>query len=613
MHLIYSIILRLKANRYLGLFNALYTLIFAAMALGVPWAFSDETRSVFEINKLLVLRFGSLAIAATWLIEALFFTRPYKKTGLEIPIALWVLSSIASTVFSLNPRLSLIGAYDRWEGLFTTLNYCFLVVASLQLLRTKTMIAWVLGTVLVGGGGSALYGVFQSLGLDQMSWSADAKRRVFGCINNPVHYCPYMSMLVPTGLGILLWLGQRNCTVPRWVLRGVFVAVSVCVLLLYYAQYLSYSRATWTAFIAAMSFFYIKISTTTTVSQRWRQVVYDGSSLVFVGVLYLSAVFFLHIKSEALGIIIYSTVGGMVCVDYWLHHRRLCWRVLGLWALIVVANSVFIVDINGWLGILAGIALVIGMVRSGSINTESRDFLIRYVIIGAFIRLQFLGISWLDAGVFFCLWVAYTYLVHRHARLTPLNRWVVSGGLILFACILSGSSVVDFIGNSGTKKTVSSKVSSYKNDAIQGTARTSMWKSSWPWFHENWALGTGLDTIKYAYPKYRRSDYGPLEGGHHFTPDRLHNEYLNTLATKGIFGFFVYYGLVIGGAIVGILMGIRRLNNHPKGYVALGCLTGALIYLGQVLFNFGVVATLFLFYTLLSIAFVLTQPKPPSE
>ncbi|MDA0945386.1 MAG: hypothetical protein O3A77_04935 [bacterium] len=105
MHSIHSIILKLKAHRYLGLFNVLYTLFFVAMAMGIPWAFSDETRSVFEINKLLVLRFGSAAMAATWLIEALYFSRPYKKTGLEIPIALWVLSSIASTVFSLNPRL----------------------------------------------------------------------------------------------------------------------------------------------------------------------------------------------------------------------------------------------------------------------------------------------------------------------------------------------------------------------------------------------------------------------------------------------------------------------------------------------------------------------------
>jgi len=99
-----------------------------------------------------------------------------------------------------------------------------------------------------------------------------------------------------------------------------------------------------------------------------------------------------------------------------------------------------------------------------------------------------------------------------------------------------------------------------------------------------------------------------LEGGHHFTPDRLHNEYLNTLASKGALGFFVYYGLVIGGLVLGVLMGVRDLNKHPKGYVALGCLAGALIYLGQVLFNFGVVATLFLFYILLGVAFVLNRP-----
>ncbi len=608
MHSIHSIILKLKANRYWGLFNGLYTLFFVAMAMGIPWAFSDETRSVFEINKLLVLRFGSAAMAATWLIESLFFTRSYRKTGLEIPIALWVLSSIASTVFSLNPRLSLIGSYDRWEGLITTLNYCFLVFASVTLLRTKAMVAWVLGTLLVGGAGSAVYGVIQSLGLDTMSWSADATLRVFGCINNPVHYCPYVSMLVPVGLGVIIWFCQRNAAVRPWVFRALFVGLAVCTALLYYAQYLSYSRATWTAFIAALSFFYIKISTTTPLAQRWRQVVYDGALLLFMGVLYLSAVFFLHNKSETLAVIIYSLVLVMVGVDYWLHHRRLDWRVLGLFGCIAATTGIFVVGVHLWLAILVAIALVIGVVTLPISETASRDFLLRYVIIGAFIRLQFVGISWIEAGVFLCLWLVYGYWMIPHAHLTRLSRWVASGSLILFAATLSFSSVVDFIGNAGTQKTITSKINSYKNDAIKGTARTSMWKSSWPWFCDNWVVGTGLDTIKYAYPKYRRSDYGPLEGGHHFTPDRLHNEYLNTLASKGALGFFVYYGLVIGGLVLGVLMGVGDLNKHPKGYVALGCLAGALIYLGQVLFNFGVVATLFLFYVLLSVAFVVNQP-----
>ncbi len=608
MHIIQAIYLKLKANRHLGVFNVLYTFFFVAMAVGIPWAFSDETRSVFEINKLLVLRFGSAAIAATWLIEALYFSRPYKKTGLEIPIALWILSSLASTVFSLNPRLSLIGAYDRWEGLITTLNYCFLVFASITLLRTKAMVAWVLGTLLVGGAGSAIYGVIQSLGLDTMSWSADATIRVFGCINNPVHYCPYVSMLVPVGLGVIIWFCQRNAAVQPWVFRALFVGLTACTILLYYAQYLSYSRATWTAFIAALSFFYIKISTNTPLTQRWRQVVYDGAVLLFMGVLYLSAVFFLHNKFETLAIIIYSILAVMAGVDYWLHHRRFDWRVLGFWVCIAAIQGVFVAGAYLWLALLLSIAFVIGVVTVPISETASRDFLMRYVIIGAFIRLQFVGTSWIESGVFLCLWLAYVYWMISHAYLTRLSRWVASGSLIMFAAILSFSSVVDFIGNAGTQNTIAVKINSYKHDAIKGTARTSMWKSSWPWFCENWVVGTGLDTIKYAYPKYRRSDYGPLEGGHHFTPDRLHNEYLNTLASKGAFGFLVYYGLVIGGLILGAVVGTGTLDKHPKGYVVLGCLSGALIYLGQVLFNFGVVATLFLFYILLSVAFVLNRP-----
>ena len=115
-------------------------------------------------------------------------------------------------------------------------------------------------------------------------------------------------------------------------------------------------------------------------------------------------------------------------------------------------------------------------------------------------------------------------------------------------------------------------------------------------------MGTGLDTVKYMYPIYRRPEYGKLEGGHNYTPDRLHNEYLNTLTTKGIFGFIAYYIIFIGGSGILLLKGIHKHSNSPNQYLILGTLGGAFIYLGQVLFNFGVVATLALFFILISIS-----------
>ena len=157
--------------------------------------------------------------------------------------------------------------------------------------------------------------------------------------------------------------------------------------------------------------------------------------------------------------------------------------------------------------------------------------------------------------------------------------------------------------------TATKKVKQIKTESLKGSPRASMWRSSIPWIKDYWLIGSGLDTIKYMYPKYREPKYGIVEGGHNYTPDRLHNEYLNTLATKGVYGFITYYILFIGGAMLIILKGLYRLRESPIFFLGLGTCMGAFIYLGQVMFNFGVVATLVLFYILLALSVCFSQLK----
>jgi hypothetical protein len=157
---------------------------------------------------------------------------------------------------------------------------------------------------------------------------------------------------------------------------------------------------------------------------------------------------------------------------------------------------------------------------------------------------------------------------------------------------------------------VADRVSNLDKNLTQ-SARISMWKSAVPWIKDYPFIGTGLDTIKYMYPIYRRVDYGKLEGGHNYTPDRLHNEYLNTLATKGILGFIAYYGGFVFLWFLIVVIADFYAKRKNSSYLIMGCATGAGVYLVQVLFNFGVVATLFLFYALVGISIAIA--KSPEE
>ena len=55
-----------------------------------------------------------------------YFGFRWRRIGLEIAITAWVLANLISIVVSENIFIGLIGAYDRWEGLATILNYILL-------------------------------------------------------------------------------------------------------------------------------------------------------------------------------------------------------------------------------------------------------------------------------------------------------------------------------------------------------------------------------------------------------------------------------------------------------------------------------------------------------
>ena len=111
----------------------------------VPLFFSTNTHSVFEVGKLLVLRIGILLTILLILLRAclhdpnkhvfqitptqfIFFGFHWNRSIFDIPIIIWILSLMVSTVFSKNVLLSIYGTYDRWEGLITSILYIILFI-----------------------------------------------------------------------------------------------------------------------------------------------------------------------------------------------------------------------------------------------------------------------------------------------------------------------------------------------------------------------------------------------------------------------------------------------------------------------------------------------------
>jgi len=627
--------------------NWLSTALLCAIAAGVPLIFSQSTQSVFEINKFLVLRISSILLLLLWLFQHLFFSEEkqeacykvfglrWRKVGLEIPVLIWIFSNVLSTVFSQNFKLSLIGAYDRWEGIFTVINYAVLIYLVAKMTRTAKQVHILICTLLGAGVITGIFGIYQSMGFDSRHWSVEEAARVFSTVNNPVHYCPYLAMLIPLAMAWLFSLDRfsRFRQMSGSYRIGVKILLLGSVFLLYLNQFLSFSRAAWLGFIFAMSIFYMMNLNLLDLKSRKRFMLDTAFTGFAIATYYLIYIFRIHEKYILAFPVMLLVWGAYSAILYLNSESRRQPKEIGIYL-----SMLFLLCLNffipfefhrllfQWLfhfSVSALILLLFFYFRS----SIRQAVLARFLIVILFGQLQFCAISLLSVFLYLVALGLFSFLLldrvgDTHEGVTKENRYYLVAFLFLFCGVFIVPTLKDqvkylFSHNryltvdqkdvKNTSQNAEEKVGTYRNVAIKGTARTSMWKSSVPWIKDYSLIGSGLDTIKYLYPTYRRSDYGVLEGGHNFTPDRLHNEYLNTLATKGVIGFLSYYGLVILGFYFLILSQIFRFKDRPHGILLMSTVASVTIYLGQVLFNFGVVATLVLFYFLIGLALAMNQ------
>jgi hypothetical protein len=850
-------------------FLPVITVLLALLMIGTPLLFTCITRSVFEVNKLLALRVISLLIFGLWTTKTILDQSPAHKkepwsirlkksltTQIELPLIIWIVFNVLSTIFSQNIYISIIGAYDRWEGIITVVNYGFLFYYTSKLVKEKWQLKWLLFATLFPIVISSIYGVFQSLNIDFMPWSVDPSRRVFACINNPVHFCPYVGMALPFGISWILYLSDKEVAstlyhkavnwfayitgailisitsvilykdslsnfvsvmfesqlgapkvasaiiitlmiwaaaialpiicnkiiqkpsfsknkikqdalkmagtsslyalsliniisianpdenlVPLWIVSiliigittimklnqtsnylkhalpvaiisatwalslyfsidaipisilsiigwiiacfsgsdifpnqkslkywsgfGVFIMIFTTFFdisqadlfiliahvliyitfsaspnweavakrgffsllgIIYYAQFISFARATWIGFVLVMPLFYI-LSNNTYDNRNLKEFFIDVSATLLATFgLILSIIFNYHEKNTilAIGIFALVSVGLINFIRVALHktttllNKALIKEIVIILTLIICTFIIDLKQIPYYLWIVAYSvlsALFLYTIKKSSPPTKL--IINRICILLLFLKVQFISISITNIILYFVIVAGYFLSEPKTEEKTEKGKWLLAF-VIIFGIIIATPTLPyhinttlrnqessEILAVSNAKK----RVQIYAKDALTGTARTSMWLSSFPWIKDYWLLGSGLDTIKFMYPQYRRPEYGILEGGHNFTPDRLHNEYLNNLATKGIPSTIVYYIWLIGLSIVIVLKSIFKKAQNPINYVRAGLLAGAGIYLVQVLFNFGVVATMILFYVLLGLALAISSPQ----
>ena len=183
-----------------------------AVLIVVPLFFNVHSSRVFEPDKISLMRSIALLMAVAWLVKIIndgigprstaegdAEPRPslwqrILHTPLVLPTLLLVLAYLISTAFSLTPRISLLGSYQRLQGTYTTLSYIvifFLVLGHLRRPAQWRRLAYV---IILTSLPIAIYGILQRSGLDPLPWGGDVQRRVAGNMGNAIFVAAYLLM-----------------------------------------------------------------------------------------------------------------------------------------------------------------------------------------------------------------------------------------------------------------------------------------------------------------------------------------------------------------------------------------------------------------------------------
>lgn len=179
----------------------------AGWLLGVtitPVFFNVYSSRVFEPDKLTTLRALAVVMAMFWITRFLDMVlrkeQPLRfswRTPMVLPALLTMVVYLISTVFSLVPYTSFIGSYQRLQGTFTLFGYLVLFFSIITTLETRAQLSRLITVLILNSLPVALYGIVQHNGLDPLPWAGDVETRVASNMGNAIFVAAYLIMIVP--------------------------------------------------------------------------------------------------------------------------------------------------------------------------------------------------------------------------------------------------------------------------------------------------------------------------------------------------------------------------------------------------------------------------------
>ena len=220
--------------------------------ISVPLFFNINSERVFEPDKVAVLRSIAVLMLFAWVVRFIDQGdwQDWKRlswrhedsiwrTPFFLPIVALVLVYLISSLFSITPRISWLGSYQRLQGTYTMLAYIVYFVAVVSTMNGRLQVSRIPTAVIITSIPIAFYGLIQHFGLDPLPWGGDVIARIAGHMGNAIFIAAYLIMVVPLTLGRIIdaftnILGDEHLSYADVTRSAVYIFVLAIQLLAIY-------------------------------------------------------------------------------------------------------------------------------------------------------------------------------------------------------------------------------------------------------------------------------------------------------------------------------------------------------------------------------------------
>ncbi|MCX6783191.1 MAG: O-antigen ligase family protein [Candidatus Levybacteria bacterium] len=237
----------------------------------IPLIVFNDTYELFEFNKIWVSFVFTIIIVCAWIIKMILRKNIlFQKTVLDIPLCLFFLSQVISTIFSLDSHVSFWGYYSRFNGgLISTASYILLYFAFVSNLLVasgddpketaygKKVIKHIIYISIFSAAIVALWGIPSHFGydptcyifrgtLDVGCWTESFMPtiRIFSTLGQPDWLAAYLVIILPISMVLLPIKFPKilNNDIKNFSISNPITIAYICLVILFFVD-LTYTRS----------------------------------------------------------------------------------------------------------------------------------------------------------------------------------------------------------------------------------------------------------------------------------------------------------------------------------------------------------------------------------